>query len=84
METGFVNQPQEVSSGFYSLEIKIIVQNTEIEVTKSLDLVVNEGQREVIQRKRLDIRKKCEKSRVRHVRLLGDVKEEQHNRCFWC
>jgi len=40
MKTDFINQPQEASSGLCSLEIKMIVQNTGMEVAKSLDLVV--------------------------------------------
>jgi len=31
-----------------------------------------------------DIRRKHENRRVRHVRLLGGKKKEQHNRCVWC
>lgn len=40
MKSDFINRKHEVSSGLCSLEIKIIVQNTEMEVTKSLELVV--------------------------------------------
>lgn len=34
MNADFINQPHEVSSGLCSLEIKMIVQKTEMEVTK--------------------------------------------------
>jgi len=40
MKAGFINQSQEVNSGLCSLEIKMIVQNTAMEVAKSLDLVL--------------------------------------------
>lgn len=40
MKADFINQSQGVNSGLCSLEIKLTVQNTEMEVVKCLDLVV--------------------------------------------
>lgn len=40
LKVDFINQPHEVNSGLCSLEINMIVQNTVMEVSKCLDLVV--------------------------------------------
>jgi hypothetical protein len=40
MKADFINQSQGANSGLCSLEIKLTVQNTEMEVAKCLDLVV--------------------------------------------